>query len=201
VLGTFNPVVPPAFADTPYLFLANDSPARQRKVLAQMNRPKFTVCDTMNHWIETERDELLELLKDVDGVVMNDQEALLLTQDRKLIAAGRKILEMGPKFVIVKKGEHGAMFFSRDGVFSLPAYPTADLVDPTGAGDSFAGGLMGWLASTGGSDLNDVKRAVAYGAVTASFTVEDFSLGRLRAITRENIDARYREYRAMLAVA
>ena len=199
VLGTFDPDLPPAFAETPFVFLANGSPSMQRKVLSQTRARELAVADTMNFWIETQRDELYALLREVDGLVMNDGEARLLTDEVNLVRAGRKVLELGPRFVIIKKGEHGALFLSRHESYVMPAYPLADVVDPTGAGDSFAGGFMGYLASTGRTDPASLKTAMAYGTVVASFNVEDFSLRRLLRTERAEIENRLEHYRAMLA--
>src|SRR4051794_15564713 len=152
VLGTFNPDLSPEFAETPFVFLANGSPAMQRRVLAQARNRKLAVADTMNFWIETQRDELYALLREVDGLVLNDGEARMLTEEVNLVRAGWKVLDLGPKFVIIKKGEHGAMFLSAEETYVMPAYPVGDVVDPTGAGDSFAGGFMGYLASIGRSN-------------------------------------------------
>jgi cytidine kinase len=199
VLGTFNPEVSPTFAETPFVFLANGSPVMQLKVARQAKNRKLVVADTMNFWIETQRDELLALLKEVDGLVLNDAEARLLTDEINLVRAGRKVLDFGPTFVIIKKGEHGAMFLSRDGSFVMPAFPLADVVDPTGAGDSFAGGFMGYLAATGKTDPVTLKTGMAYGTVVASFNVEDFSLRRFQRTDRSEIDRRLTDYRAMMA--
>jgi sugar/nucleoside kinase (ribokinase family) len=200
VFGEFDPVVPDHFRDSKYVFLGNASPVVQRKVLHQIAKPKLVVMDTMDLWIETQRDELCELLREVDGVVLNDSEALLLTQKSQLVSAGLGVLAMGPKFVVVKKGEHGAMLFSDKGIAALPAFPVANLVDPTGAGDSFAGGMMGYLASQEDHDHGNFKRALAFGTVTASLTVEDFSLNRLKASSRSDLETRYVVYRDMLDV-
>ena len=199
VLGSFNPDLPPSFVDTPFVFLANGSPTTQRKVLSQAKNRKLAVADTMNLWIEIQRDELNALLKEIDGLVLNDGEARMLTEEVNLVRAGRKILEMGPKFVIIKKGEHGAMFLSHDGTFVVPAFPVADVVDPTGAGDSFAGGFMGYLASTGRTDAEALKTAMAYGTVVASLNVEDFSLRRFQRTDKAEIDRRLGEYRQMMS--
>jgi cytidine kinase len=198
VLGTFDPDLPPTFTDTPFVFLANGSPSMQRKVLKQSKGRKLAVADTMNFWIETQRDELYALLREVDGLVMNDGEARLLTDEVNLVRAGRKVLTLGPKFVVIKKGEHGAMFLSEHESFVMPAFPLADVVDPTGAGDSFAGGFMGYLASVGRTDPAALKTAMAYGTVVASFNVEDFSLGRLLRTERADIDHRLKLYRSMM---
>ena len=199
VLGTFNPDLPAGFLDTPFVFLANGSPSMQRRVLAQSKGRKLAVADTMNFWIETQRDELNALLKEIDGLVLNDGEARMLTEEVNLVRAGEKVLAMGPKFVIIKKGEHGAMFLSADQSFVMPAYPLGDVVDPTGAGDSFAGGFMGYLASVGRTDATSLKAAMAYGTVVASFTVQDFSLRNLQRTERPDIDKRVEAYRAMMA--
>lgn len=200
VLGEFDPEIPEAYRDSEFVFLANGSPQVQRKVLHQVRNPKLVVADTMNLWIETQHDELLELLKQVDGLVLNDQEALLLTEETLLVHAGKKILGMGPKFVIVKKGEHGAMFFSDRGAYALPAYPTANLKDPTGAGDSFAGGMMGYLASNGNADIQALKVGMAYGTILASINVEEFSLTRFQSTSREDIEIRLDHFREMLRI-
>jgi sugar/nucleoside kinase (ribokinase family) len=199
VLGTFNPDLSPRFAETPFVFLANGHPATQRKVLRQAHARKLVVADTMNFWIETQRDELYALLTEVDGLVLNDGEARLLTDEINLVRAGRKVLELGPKFVIIKKGEHGALFLSASETHVMPAYPLPEVVDPTGAGDSFAGGFMGYLASHGKPNPTALKRAMAYGTVVASFTCEDFSLYRLQRTERHEIDRRLEVYRAMMA--
>ena len=199
VLGTFNPDLSPGFAETPFVFLANGSPTMQRKVLSQASKRRLAVADTMNFWIETQRDELYALLKEVDGLVLNDGEARMLTEEINLVRAGYKVLELGPKFVIIKKGEHGAMFLSATETFVMPAFPVADVVDPTGAGDSFAGGFMGYLASTSQTDMAAMKTAMAYGTVVASFSVEDFSLGRFQRTERAEIDRRLETYRAMMS--
>jgi sugar/nucleoside kinase (ribokinase family) len=153
----------------------------------------------MDLWIQTAHDDLMTLLKRVDGLVMNDSEAKLLTGDENLVRAGHKVREMGPKFVVIKKGEHGAMFFSEHETYVMPAYPTPDVIDPTGAGDSFAGGMMGYLAEKGNFEPRTLKEAMAYGVLVASFTVEDFSLDRLQQIERPDLDRRMEEYRRMLS--
>jgi sugar/nucleoside kinase (ribokinase family) len=199
VLGTFNPDLPAKFTETPYIFLANGSPAMQRRVLGQAKKRQLAVADTMNFWIETQRDELYALLREVDGLVLNDGEARMLTDEFNLVRAGWKVLDLGPRFVIIKKGEHGALFLSAAESFVMPAYPVADVVDPTGAGDCFAGGFMGYLASAGKSDPATLKTAMAYGTVVASFDVEDFSLRRFQRTDRTEIDRRLETYRAMMS--
>jgi sugar/nucleoside kinase (ribokinase family) len=198
VLGDFSPRLPDPFCACPYVFLANGAPTTQLAVLNQLTRRQLVVADTMDLWIKTQHEELMTLLRRIDGLVMNDQEARLLTGDSNLVRAGRQIQALGPRFVILKKGEHGAMFFSRDETYVMPAYPTADVIDPTGAGDSFAGGFMGYLAENGDIGPATLKRAMACGIVTASFTVEGFSLDRLEGIDRTAVDCRMRDYRTMM---
>jgi sugar/nucleoside kinase (ribokinase family) len=199
VLESFRPKLNGDHRDCRFLFLGNASPTIQLSVLDQASGASLTVADTMDLWINIQRDELEELLRRIDGLVLNDAEAKLLAEDENLVRAGRKVLAMGPKFVVIKKGEHGAMFFSADETYVMPAYPTSQVLDPTGAGDSFAGGMMGHLAALGRSDPQALKEALAYGVVTASFTVEDFSLDRLETIGRPEIDRRLAAYRTMLS--
>lgn len=194
VLGTFDPKVPPAFRDSSFLFLANTHPATQRKVLDQVERPRFVLADTMNLWIETEREALQDLLKEVDGLLLNDEEARMLSGEKNLIAAGKRILDLGPKVVIVKKGEHGSFLFSTYQFFALPAYPLDRVVDPTGAGDSFAGGLMGSLARGRAVTIGNIKRGMVYGTITASFTVQQFGTGAVAALDARTAEARYEEF-------
>lgn len=198
VFEKFDPVLPDAYRRCEYLFLANGSPKVQMKVLDQVPNARLCVADTMDLWINIQHDDLMKLLRRIDGLVLNDSEAKLLTDDENLVRAGHKVRAMGPKFVVIKKGEHGAMFFSEHETYVMPAYPTAEVVDPTGAGDSFAGGMMGYLAEKGRTDPKTLKEAMAYGVLTASFTVEDFSLDRLKKITRADVDQRLTEYRQML---
>ncbi len=199
VLGTFDPVLSPEYRKSKFLFLANGAPAVQMKVLDQVPDAELTVADTMNLWIDIARADLDRLLKRIDGLVLNDSEAKQITGDENLVRAGHAVRRMGPKFVIVKKGEHGAMFFSEHETYVMPAYPTPDVVDPTGAGDCFAGGMMGYLAEQGNFLPATLKAAMANGIVTASFAVEDFSLDRLQRLTRGDINARLAEYRQMMS--
>jgi sugar/nucleoside kinase (ribokinase family) len=199
VFEDFNPVLPADYRQCKYLFLANGSPVIQMKVLDQVPDAVLKVADTMDLWINLQRDELLEMLKRIDGLVLNDSEAKLLTGDENLVRAGHKVRAMGPKFVIIKKGEHGAMFFSKNETYVMPAYPTPDVVDPTGAGDSFAGGMMGYLAEQGNWNPQTLKQALAYGTIVASFNVEDFSLDRMQKIGRQDLEERMKAYRQMLS--
>jgi cytidine kinase len=199
VLGDFDPVLPDGFKRCPYVFLANGSPRAQMKVLDQVTGPRLVVADTMDLWIREAHDELMQLFRRVDGLVLNDSEAKLLTGDENLVRAGHRIRELGPKFVVIKKGEHGAMFFSQYETYVLPAFPTEQVVDPTGAGDSFAGGMMGYLSECDDFEPRTLKKAMAYGILVASFNVEDFSLERLKEISREDLEFRLRQYERMLS--
>ena len=199
VFGEFDPVLPEQYTKAKYVFLANGVPSVQIKVLSQVPGRRLAVADTMDLWINTQRNDLETLLGQLDGLMLNDSEAKLMCNTENLVEAGHHIREMGPKFVIIKKGEHGAMFFSEDETYVMPAFPTKDVVDPTGAGDSFAGGLMGYLAEKDNFDPQTLKTAMAYGTLTASFNVEGFGLERMKKITREDIENRMLRYRQMLS--
>ncbi|MBC7784957.1 MAG: sugar kinase [Burkholderiales bacterium] len=199
VLAEQAPKIPEAFKDSRYLFLANTHPVLQQQMLASIKTPKLVVADTMNLWITTERKELLNLLNKIDGLVLNDGEARLLTEKRNLIEAAREVLSYGPKFVVIKKGEHGALLVTNNDTFVLPAYPADKVVDPTGAGDSFAGGMMGYLATQGHVTPAIVKRALAYGTCVASYTISDFSLAGLQSTTREMIDQRWNDLKQSMS--
>lgn len=200
VLGESAPKVPAEFRDSKVVFLANTHPALQRELLSQIDKPEFVVCDTMNLWIRTTREELCKTLAAVDGVVLNDGEARMLTGESLLVRAGRQIQGMGPKVVLLKKGEHGCLMFVGETVWALPAFPAVSLVDPTGAGDSFAGGTMGYLAKVRRYDAEAIQAAIARGTVTASFAIEGFSLDGLKKATPEAFEARLQQYRRMLTV-
>ena len=200
VLETFAPKLPDGLRSSPYVFLANTDPQIQMNVLDQLEAPKLVVMDTMNLWIDIARDGLLEVMKRVDGVIINDAEAKSLAGTHNLIAAGKALLEHGPRFIIVKKGEHGSFLFSRERLFALPSYPLEEVVDPTGAGDSFAGGIMGYLAGVDGTSIDDLCRAMLYGTVVASYTVSAFSLDELGQLTRGQLDARAEELRQFIAI-
>jgi cytidine kinase len=198
VFEHFRPALPESYRETDFVLLANIAPALQSHVLDQMKRPRFVVADTMDLWIETTRADLDALLPRVDLLILNDSEARELTKETSLIKAGRKIRNGGPGYVAIKKGEHGALLFGENEFFSCGAYPLEDIHDPTGAGDTFAGGLAGYLASAKREPtFSDLRRAVIYGSVLASFNVEAFSLERLRTLTMEEISARYRIFKAM----
>jgi sugar/nucleoside kinase (ribokinase family) len=198
VFGEFDPVLPESYRRAEYVFLANGVPAVQMKVLSQVPGRRLAVADTMDLWINIARDDLNKLLTQLDGLVLNDSEAKLIAQTENLVTAGHRVREMGPKFVIIKKGEHGAMFFSEYETYVLPAFPTPNVIDPTGAGDSFAGGMMGYLSERDNFDPETLKTAMAYGILVASFNVEGFGLERLTEITRADIDERMEAYRKML---
>ena len=200
VFEKYEPVIPEEFRDTEYVFLANADPVTQMKVLDQMKDPKLTICDTMDLYIETRREELIELLGRVGAFVANDEEIRLLTGENNLIKGGRELLEYGPGFIVIKKGEHGAILITRDDAFPMPAFPLDEVVDPTGAGDSFGGGMLGHIAESGDVSPAGLKKAVAYGTVTASIACEDFSLESLKEIEREDINERYAEFVNLLKI-
>ena len=200
VFETFSPVLPESYKDTPFVFLANGAPTVQMQVLDQVSNPKLVVADTMDLWINIQKNDLLELIKRIDGLVPNDSEARLLTGEENLVKAGKAVLELGAKFCVLKKGEHGAMYFDEDDCYVLPAFPTDQVLDPTGAGDSFAGGMMGYLASQDAIDPASIKRALVYGTLVASFNVEDFSLERMKQIEREALEQRFLQYQQMLTI-
>ncbi len=196
VLAEAPPKVPEAFKDSEFVFLANTAPALQHELLGQVEKPVFVAVDTMDLWIREYPDDLKALLTKIDCLIINEDEVRMLADQHNLIRAAQKILDMGPSVVIAKKGESGSIMCNADGdIFILPAFPAAEVIDPTGAGDSFAGGFMGYLAQTGRTDFETLKTAVAYGTVVASFTIADFSLDGLTSTDRANIDKRLQELR------
>ena len=197
VFEKFNPTLPAQYRNAPFVFLANISPQLQMHVLSQVAQPKFVVADTMDLWLEIARPALMELLKKIDCLILNESEARELMKETSLIKAGRGILKLGPKYVCIKKGEHGCLLFGPDLFFSAPAYPLEDIHDPTGAGDCFAGAFTGYLAKAGTVDADTLRKAVIYGSVIASFNVEAFSLGRLQTLTPVEIASRYDFFRQM----
>ena len=198
VFENFQPKLPEDFRKAEFVLLANIAPSLQSHVLDQVCRPRFVVADTMDLWIETTRKDLDALLPRIDLLILNDSEAREMTKDTSLIRAGRSIRRMGPKYVAVKKGEHGALLFGPDDFFSCGAYPLEDIHDPTGAGDTFAGGMAGYLAGTVKTvHFNDLRKAMIYGSVLASFCVEAFSLERLRNLSMEEIAKRYEMFKLM----
>ncbi|HEY2748205.1 MAG TPA: PfkB family carbohydrate kinase [Polyangia bacterium] len=195
VFADFKPKLPAEWRDTEFLFLGNIHPALQLDVLTQVTKPRLVAMDTMNFWIEGELAALARVLERVDLLVINDEEARLLSNEHNLPRAARAIRAMGPKTVIVKRGESGALLFHEHGVFAAPAYPLEQVIDPTGAGDTFAGGFMGYLARVRDIGPQAVRRAMFYGSVMASFCVEDYSLDRLRSLSEGEIEGRYRAFR------
>ena len=198
VLAEAPPTVPAEYKDSRYVFLANTAPALQLELLKQVKPGAFVAADTMNCWIENELDDLKRLLKKIDCLIINEDEARMLADEYNLIRAAKKVLDTGPSVVIIKKGESGSMMCNADGErFILPGFPASQVKDPTGAGDSFAGGLMGYLAQQGKRDFESLKTAIAYGTVTASFTIADFSLQGLAAVTKDDIDSRLETLRKL----
>ena len=199
VFEDFSPKLPENYRKTPIILLGNISPVLQHRVLDQVEKPRLVVADTMDLWITTARPELLELLKRVDLLVLNDSEARQLTEETSLIKAGRNILRLGPKYVAIKKGEHGCLLLGHDEFFSCGAFPLEDIHDPTGAGDVFAGGFTGYLASLNkeNTDFADLKKGVVYGSLLASFCVEAFSLERIKTLEWKEIQERYELFRLM----
>ncbi len=197
VFSEFQPVIPQACKESEYIFLGNIDPVLQIEVLQQVNNPKLVVGDTMNFWIESKRQDVLELLKRVDVMLLNDQEARDLGESHDLVKAGRKVLEMGPKSLVIKKGEHGAMLFLGDEIFTAPAYPYSTVVDPTGAGDSFAGGFLGHLARTNDPTPRNFRQAVIYGSIMGSLNIEDFSIYRIEGMSPEEVQQRYEQFKSI----
>lgn len=195
VLEDFDPIIPDSYQDCEYLLLANLTPTTQQTAINRLtNRPKLIVLDTMNFWMDIALDDLLSTLKSVDVLTINDAEARQLSGEFSLVKAASKILQMGPKYLIIKKGEHGALLFGEGKIFSAPALPLADVFDPTGAGDTFAGGFMGYLAKVGTVNFANMKNAVIFGSALASFCVEQFGTEKLKNLTQEEIAARVEEF-------
>ena len=194
VFADFNPIIPSSYQESDFLCLGNIEPGLQRQVLEQVKRPRLTICDTMNFWISGAKESLLETIKLVDVLIINDSEARELSENHNLIKAAETIRNMGPKILIIKKGEHGALLFTHNKMFSVPAFPIEDIFDPTGAGDTFLGGFVGWLDRS--KDISDanLRRAVVFGSVMASFCVEKFGPERLKNLTEEEIYKRYNAF-------
>jgi sugar/nucleoside kinase (ribokinase family) len=198
VFKRFHPVVPDAYQAARYTYLGNIDPELQLNVLDQIRDPELVVSDTIAFWITMKREKVIEVMSQMNGVLMNDEEVKLLCGRSNIIKCAETILDWGVDFVIVKKGEHGAVLTTRDGVFPSPAYPIGDVVDPTGAGDAFAGGFFGSIARKGTITEKTLREAIAYGNVMGSFVVEDFGVNRLLTLTRADIEERYRRYKAIL---
>jgi fructose-1-phosphate kinase PfkB-like protein len=199
VFSHFSPKIPPQFRDTQFVFLGNIDPRLQLDVLTQVNKPKLVACDTMNFWIESRRGDLVKLLGHVDAIMLNDGEARQLTDCNNLVKAAKWIMAKGPKLVIIKKGEHGAFMFTASTVFFAPAYPLEEVFDPTGAGDSFAGGFMGHLARSGDISDANLRRAMIYGSAMGSFAVEKFSIQRLLEVDEKQLASRVADFRKLVA--
>jgi len=195
VLGDFDPIIPESYQDCEYLMLGNLSPQVQQTVIKRLNhRPKLIVMDTMNFWMDIAMGDLLETIKLIDVLTINDAEARQLSGEYSLVKAARKILQMGPKYLIIKKGEHGALLFSEDLIFSAPGLPLADVFDPTGAGDTFAGGFIGYLAKVGTINFNSMKNAIIFGSALASFCVEKFGTEKIKNLSQDEVAARVQEF-------
>jgi sugar/nucleoside kinase (ribokinase family) len=197
VFETFQPQIPAEYGAADYLFLANIDPELQMKVLNQMRRPRLVACDTMNFWISSKPEALKKVIERVDIFIINEGEARQLSGEANLVKAARKLLDLGVKTLVVKRGEYGVLMFNHASVFAAPAYPLEEVFDPTGAGDTFAGGFMGYLANTGDTSEEGIRQAIVFGSVMASFNVEDFSLNRLKSLDYPEIEARYRDFKAM----
>ncbi len=201
VFENFDPVIPDSYKRSMYVCLGNIDPVLQKKVLLQIDKPRLVICDTMNYWIEGKPDDVAEILKLVDGLLINDSEARMLASNPNLIIAANAILEMGPRFVIIKKGEHGALLATKETIFFAPAYPLENIQDPTGAGDTFAGGFIGWLARTDDVSDENLKRAVIYASTLASFCVEEFGIDGIRDLSYLSIQDRFREFKNLSHVS
>ncbi len=200
VLADFDPIIPESYQDCEFLMLANLTPITQQTVIKRLkNRPKLIVMDTMNFWMDIAMDDLLETIKMVDVLTINDAEARQLSGEYSLVKAAEKILKMGPKYLIIKKGEHGALLFHEDKIFSAPALPLAEVFDPTGAGDTFAGGFIGYLAKVGTINFNNMKNAIIFGSALASFCVEKFGTEKLLNLTEKEIETRVKEFVSLSA--
>jgi sugar/nucleoside kinase (ribokinase family) len=194
VFGDFQPAISGAYAESPYVFLANIHPELQQGVLRQARTPRLAMMDSMNLWIKTDRAAVEATMRRVDIVSINESEARMFANTFSVVSAARSILALGPRMVLVKKGEYGVVMFTEDDYFAVPAYPLEEVYDPTGAGDSFAGGFMGYLAEAGETSPTTLRRAVVYGSAVASFTVQSFGVERLRTLTRPEVDERYSEF-------
>lgn|SRR5574340_736906 len=198
VLKDFKPVVPEKYRRSEFVYLANNDPSQNARIIKEFDKVKFSMCDTIDFWISTKRSDVIKMMGVVDSVVINDEEAKMLTKTHNLIKAARKIMEWGTKYVIIKKGEHGSLLFYDDIVFPSPAFSLENIVDPTGAGDSFAGGMIGYLASKNSTKLSTIKEAVVYGNVMGSFAVERYGIHGLVGLKKSHIQKRFKRYRQMV---
>jgi len=198
VLGSFNPVVPDEYKKSEFVYLANNDPVQNTKVIKEFDGIKFSMCDTIDFWISTKRDDVIKMMGLVNSVVINDEEAKLLTKTQNLIKSAKKIMEWGAEYVIIKKGEHGSLLFYEDIVFPSPAFSLENIVDPTGAGDSFAGGMIGYMASKKSTKISTLREAVVYGNVMGSFAVEEYGVRGLSKLKKSQIQKRFNQYKKMV---
>ncbi len=198
VLADFKPTVPDDYRKSQFVYLANNDPDQNSKLIKEFDKVKFSMCDTIEFWISSKRDSVIKMIKEVDAVVINDEEAKLLTKEFNLIKCAKKMMEWGAKYVIIKKGEHGSLMFFDDVIFPSAGFSLEDVVDPTGAGDSFAGGMIGYLASKKSTNLSEIKKAVVYGNVLGSFAVEKYGLAGLLSLKKSDITKRIRLYEKMI---
>lgn len=198
VLGSFKPKVPDEYKKSKFVYLANNDPDQNYSLIKEFDNVRFSMCDTIEYWIATKRQSVIKMIKSVDGIVINDEEAKLLTKEHNLIKCAKKMMEWGSKYVIIKKGEHGSLLFFEDVIFPSVAFSLEDIVDPTGAGDSFAGAMIGYLASKRSTSLSEIKKAAVYGNVLGSFAVERYGVDALLALNRSKIENRVRNYQKMI---
>jgi len=198
VLGGFRPIVPEKYRKSEFVYLANNDPVQNTKIIKEFDRVKFSMCDTIEFWISSKRNDVIKMMGAVDSVVINDEEAKLLTKTHNLIKCAKKIMEWGTKYVIIKKGEHGSLLFYDDVVFPSPAFSMEDIVDPTGAGDSFAGGMIGYMASKNSTKISTIREAAVYGNIMGSFAVEKYGVYGLTNLKRSQIQRRFKKYRNMV---
>lgn len=198
VLGSFQPIVPEKYKKSQFVYLANNDPDQNTKLIREFDNVKFSMCDTIEFWINTKRNSVIKMISAVDAVVINDEEAKLLTKEHNLIKCAKKMRGWGAKYVIIKKGEHGALLFFEDVVFPSVAFSLENIVDPTGAGDSFAGAMIGYLASKNSTSISEIKKSVIYGNVLGSFAVEKYGIDALTSVTKSKIQARIKKYQSMV---
>jgi len=198
VLGNFQPIVPEEYKKSEFVYLANNDPVQNTKIIGEFDRIKFSMCDTIDFWISTKRNDVIKMIQSVDSVVINDEEAKLLTKTQNLIKCAKKIMEWDTKYVIIKKGEHGSLLFYEDVVFPSPAFSMENIVDPTGAGDSFAGGMIGYLASKNSTKISIIREAAVYGNIMGSFAVEKYGVDGITKLKKSQIQKRFRQYKSMV---
>jgi len=198
VLGNFNPIVPDEYKKSEFVYLANNDPVQNTKVIKEFDRIKFSMCDTIDFWISTKRDDVVKMMGLVNAVVINDEEAKLLTKTQNLIKCAKKIMEWGVEYVIIKKGEHGSLLFYEDVVFPSPAFSMENIVDPTGAGDSFAGGMIGYMTSKNSTKISTIREAAVYGNIMGSFAVEEYGIDGLSELKKAQIQKRFNQYKKMV---